>query len=161
MLIFHFVLAFLNLPVADSLYKWWVHIYNLMNVCALLYYSFSQLGSSYLQNFCCCVLSTVLSPGDSVVNKAGWRGRCWWGLRIHKKCNLTSKVSLETLYIFVYLSFVSSTPPPFLEIKGSKVACTLFSEKRGKMGLLLMKHFYIMDTVKKKIPGIFMTVDNL
>lgn len=72
------------------------------------------------------------------------------GVTIHKKFNLTSKVSLETLYVFVYLSLVSSTPPS-LEIKGSKVAYTLFPVKWGKIGLLLMKHFYIMDTVRKNI----------
>lgn len=32
---FHFVLAFLNLLMAESLYKWWVHIPKFMNVCAL------------------------------------------------------------------------------------------------------------------------------
>lgn len=57
------------------------HLCLRLSVLFMFNCSFSHLGSTSFWSFF-CVLSTVVSPGDSAVNKAGRRGTSWWGLRL-------------------------------------------------------------------------------
>lgn len=142
LVILHFVVAFLNLLLADSLYKcgfafisWWMSV-------LFVHHSFSQSGIRCLQSF--CVRNTALSPRDSVVNTAGWRGRSWWGLQFIKSFILPRRISRDIVYLCVS-AFWFKRCSPFLEIKGSKVAWTplfLFSVKWGKILFKWVYYWY-------------------